>query len=119
MALNNRGTIVDINSGELPSGYTKPSVTTMTEEYKRNEILSIAKSGVDDPDDVTTFEALVTQINTDVSAIATADYDTVGLTVDVYTRLKVVTTNANLLGVLYTDGVVNYLCTIEIYIATS
>ena len=121
MALNNEGVTVSINANKLPSGYSKPSITTFSDyEYKQTEkVFAIAKSGVENASEVTTFEAIVTQLATDVGTAISADYDTTLNTVDVYTDLKSVTTNATVGDVLYTTGAVNYKCLVDVYIKTT
>lgn len=120
MALTNNGTAVFINASYLPSGYTKPTVTKVSDyEYKYSDaIITVAKSGVENATASTTFTNLVTAITTAISTMITTDFDTVGLTVTAYSNLKVVATNFDLEGVKYTNGAINYLCTCDIFVKT-
>lgn len=121
MALSNKGTVVSINDNKIPTGYTKPTVVTFDDSESKyiNREISIAKSGVENAVEVTTFTALVAAITAAVTALITADYDISGNTVDVYTNAKDIITNASVGSVLYTDGAVNYLCTVDIFVKTS
>lgn len=121
MALTNNGTSVYLNSSILPAGYTPPVITKFTDhKYKyENAVMAIAKSGVENANKVTTFTALVAAITTAVSAMVTADYNVSGLTVTAYANLKTVYHNFDLSGVEYTDGAINYLCTVDIFVKTA
>jgi len=119
MALNNEGTLVQISANRLPDGYVKPTVTEVVQEYIRSETLSIVKSGEENADPLVTMANIVAQITTDVSAIITADMDTVGLAVDVHTVLKGIVTDFTLAGVMFTDGAINYLCDVDVYVKTT
>jgi len=119
MALVNAGTLVNIGTSKLPSGYTKPTVTPIAGESKREMTLTIAKSVVENAAANTTMANILAQIVIQVDALVTADYDTVGLTVDVYTRLTEIDTNFDIAGELFTDAVINYLCTVEIFVKTT
>ena len=121
MALVNNGTAVFIDAAYLPVGYIKPIVTKFADsEYKDADVVvTIAKSGVVNANAVTTFTALVSAITAAVSAIVTADFNVAGLTVTAFSNLKVVTTNNDLAGVLYTNGTLNYVCTVDIFVKTA
>lgn len=115
----NAGTIVDISPDLLPSAYVKPSVTTFTHEYLQTTTLTISKASVENVAPETTFQNIVSAITTAVNTQIDADYDVTTPTVNVYTRLKAVRTNFVLAETLYTNGSINYICEVEIYIATS
>ena len=121
MALSNKGTVVNVNNNKIPSGYTKPVVATFddAESIYINRSISIAKAGVENANEVTTFTAIIAAITTAVTALITADYDIAGNTVDVYASVKDITTNASVGVDLYTDGAINYLCTVDIFVKTS
>ena len=120
MALTNNGTVVQVNNNKIPSGYTKPSVTTFADvesKYKNREI-TIAKAGVENANEVTTFTAIIAAITTAVGVLITADYDVTN-TVDAYAIVKDITTNASVGDELYTNVAVNYICNVDIFIKTS
>ena len=120
MALNFNGVKVSVADSVLPDGYSKPEVTEFDDqEYDRVEILTVAKSTVEDPDDDTTVNAIRTALDTQIQAIITADYDTVTLTVDAWADWTILQTNFNKSGVKFTDGAINFLCTCITYIKTS
>jgi hypothetical protein len=121
MALTNSGTAVYLVDSNLPDSYTRPTVTKFTDhEYKYTDaVMTIAKSGVEDSTSLLTFAALVTAVTAAVTTMITEDFDTVGLTVACYANLKTVSSNFNLSGVMYTDGAINYLCTVDIFVKTS
>jgi len=121
MALTNKGTQVFINESYLPAGYTKPTVDKFTDfeaKYPDYEI-QIAKAGVENADKVTTFTALVTAITAAVSAMITDDFNVGVLTVTCFANLKAVDHNFNLVGVLYSDGAVYYICNVDIFVKTA
>lgn len=120
MALTNNGSVVEVNDNKIPSGYTKPTVTTFDDDESKyvNRSISVAKSGVENANEVTTFTAIIAAITTAVSALITADYDVTN-TVAAYAVVKDIVSNAKVGDVLYTTGVVNYVCTVDIFIKTS
>lgn len=119
MALTHNGT--DVLISDVPSGYTKPSVTKFSDWENKYpaRVISIAKSGVEDPSDTTTFTALIAALNSAIEALINTDFDTTGLTVTSYANLSILATNHNSDGVLYTDGAMNYLCTVDIFVKTA
>ena len=121
MALTHNGTNVNIPAAELPSGYTKPTVSEFT-DYEQKYIsrtLTILKSTVDEVTALATFTALIAQLNTDIETLLTADFNVGALTVTSFANLKSVSTNNSLDGVLYTSGVLNYLCVVDIFVKTA
>jgi hypothetical protein len=119
MALTHNGTAVLVS--EIPSGYTRPTVSKFTDhelKYESREI-NIAKSGVENATASTTFTNIITALNTAIQSLLNADIDTTGLTVTSYANLKIISTNANISGVLYTNGAVNYVCTVDIFVKTA
>ena len=121
MALTHNGTQVNVPAAQLPSGYTKPTVTDFDDHelvYRAREI-TIAKSGVENATASTTMTNIVTSLNTAIEALLNADIDTTGLTVTSYAIMNGITTNNNLDGVRFTNGTDNYICTIDIYVKTA
>ena len=119
MALTHNGTAVLIS--DVPSGYTRPTVSKFTDSESKyiNREISIAKSGVENATESVTFTAIITALNTAIETLINADYNTSGLTVTSYANLTALTTNAILGSVLYTNGAVNYLCVVDIFIKTA
>ena len=119
--LTNNGTLVNIPQAELPTGYTKPDVTEFTdfEQKYTSRTITIAKSVVETATALATFEALMVQLNTDIETLLAADFNVATLTVTAYSSLKSVSTNNTLSNVLYTNGVLNYLCVVDIFVKTA
>ena len=119
--LTHNGTVVSIPAAELPSGYSKPAVTEFSdyEQKYTSRTMTIVKAGVDEATALATFTALMVQLNTDIETLLSADFTIASLTVTSYAVLKSVTTNANLAGVLYTTGAVNYVLTVDIFVKTA
>lgn len=121
MALTHYGTEVNVPAAQLPSGYTKPTVTDF-DDYESQYIerqFTIAKSGVENATATTTMANIISALNTAIEALLNADYDTTGLTVTSYATLKALTTNDNVSGVRFTNGAVNYVLTVNIYVKTA
>jgi len=117
MALVNNGIEVLLNADKLPVGYTKPVVTTFTDnEYQEVKEFIIGKASVDDPVEVTTFTALVAQAVTDLGVAISTDFDTVGQTVTVYGSLEAVDHDLKLGEELYTNVALNYKCRVRYYV---
>lgn len=117
MALVNNGTKVSIEQHNLPSGYTKPTVTEFAAEDWRSPVsktITIDKSTVEAATGSATFTALVAAVTSAVTTLA-ADYDATNA-VTVYADLTNVTTNFSRNGVLYTDGAIQYVCAVDIYV---
>lgn len=120
MALASNGVSVEISSELIPSGYVKATVTKFTDyEYVRSEIVTVAKSAVENADQTVTFENIVDAIKTALDAIITADYDTAGLTVTTYADFNAITMNYSLSSLFYDDSAQNYLCTCKLYVKTA
>ena len=121
MALTNNGTAVFLNDSYIPAGYTKPVITKFVDfeaKYPDYQV-SVAKSGVENANKVTTFTALVAAVTAAVSAVVTADFNVSGLTVTCFANLKVIDHNFELDGVQYTNGAINYICTVDIFVKTA
>lgn len=120
MALTNNGTVVSVNKNKIPTGYTKPTVTTFADhesKYDDREI-TIAKSGVENSDELVTFAAIIAAITDAVTTLISDDYDVTN-TVTAYGVVKDITTNAKNGEELYTNVAVNYICTVDIFIKTA
>lgn len=121
MALTHNGTKVNVPSAYLPGGYIKPEVDEFLdyENQYRSRVFTILKSTVEDPVSSVTFSNLMDQLNTDIIALLNADINTAALTVTSYAELNSVSTNNNLVNVLYTDGVLSYVLVVNIYVKTA
>ncbi len=126
--ITNRGTVNNISSGQKPSDYSDPSVTTFTDETcKYSDLeLSVLKATVDESDPATTMAAIIANgtigITKQALDLVTADFDLVARTVLMYTDWKQLRTNMSPVGAeddLLTDAATSYVCTVDIYVQTS
>lgn len=120
MALVNNGTKVSIPAGQLPTGYTSPTPTEFTDyEYVRESTKTVTKALHAAASAVTTFTAVVADINSQVSTEVTADYDTTGLTVTVWSEITSYRISNTLSGNLFTNAPDEYYLTVKSYIKTA
>jgi len=120
MALVNNGVKVSISDNQVPSGYTLPTPTEFTDqEYESVKVLTVAKADIDESNEVTSFTALVAAINTQVAALVTADYDTAGLTVTIWTDWTLLSHDFTVGAGYYTTDAINYTVTVLIYVKTA
>ena len=120
MARDNKGTMVGVDANELPSGYTKPSDVSF-DDYEtkyENEEITVAKSGVENATATTTMANIVSAVETAVNAIIDNDFDTAN-TVEVYSNITAIGLNMGVNQVRFTNGAINYVCTVDIFVKTS
>jgi hypothetical protein len=126
MAITNAGTVNKLLSIQVPSDYTRPTVTTFADyDYVRDITLTVLKETVDEADPATTMAAIISNatigITKQIDDILAADYIATR-TVTAYTNWTDLTTN--LTGVTKTDplltaAVASYVCTVKLYIKTA
>lgn len=114
-------TRVDLGASELPSGYTKPTITTFTDyEAKYSSYaITMTKASVENASASTTFTAILAALNVQLSAVLTADLNTATATITAYAVLKTLRTNTNVDEVFYTNGTTNYLLVVDIFYKTA
>lgn len=119
MAITNNGTKVSVRSGDIPSGYTKPTITEFADyEYINSIDVVLDKATIDEADPVVTFTALVAAITSAVTARITTDY--IGTnTVDIWTDFKTVKTNLTSNDAIYKADAPTYVCGVDIFIKTA
>ena len=119
--LTHNGSVVSVPQAELPTGYTKPVVTEFSdyEQEYTSRTMTVLKSTVENADGATTMTNLIAQLNTDIEALLSADFTIATLTVTSYAVVKSISTNDNLAGVKYTDGVLNYVLVVDIFVKTA
>lgn len=117
MAIVNNGTVVNVPSSKIPTGYTKPAVTEVvsTQPNYENISISVAKSTVEDASKVTTFTALVAAVNAAVTAQLDADFLATN-TVTAHAVFKDYRTNQIMNEALLTNTVNTYICTVDIFV---
>lgn len=120
MALTHNGTKVNIPAAELPSGYTKPVVSDFDDHETKytSRVINIAKLGVENATKETTMGNIITQLNSDIETLLSADFDVTNTVVS-YAVLKSLSDNLTLDGVKFTNGAINYVCVVDIFVKTS
>lgn len=117
MAITHNGTVNSLPQSQIPSGYTRPTVTTFTDvQYERTMSIEVDKTTVDEADADTTMTAI---FNNGTIGIVKQVADELALdflgtaTVTAYSELIALSTNK-------TDYLTNtaskYLCTVKIYV---
>lgn len=122
MAITNNGTKVSLGVNQIPSGYTKPSITTFEDhEYTRVLVLTVLKSTVQNATEATTLTNIIENatigINKQIDDILAADYLATA-TVTAYSDLTNIKSNIanDNKSDFYNNTVVSYLCTIKLFI---
>lgn len=121
MAFTNNGTKVSLQTAQIPAGYTLPAVDNLSNSaptYSAYQI-TIAKSTVENADKAATLTALVAAVTAAVTAKVQADFDDTANTVLCNADLVNLRNNQNFADGFYTNAVVNYVCTVNIYIQIS
>jgi len=126
MALTNNGTKVSLSGRDLPSGYTRASITEFTDyEQKYTDLeLTINKSDVeaaaagDALDDI--IDDATVGIDKQVEDIISADFDVSGNTVTAWIDFKNITSNQSTgEAAFYTNATPAYTVTVDVYVKTS
>jgi N-acetylglucosamine kinase-like BadF-type ATPase len=124
MAITNNGTKNSLPADQIPSGYTRPTITTFTDwEYQRTLTLSVLKSTVENATNSTTmtniFDDAVVGLDAQIEAIVAADYLATA-TVTTYADLRGLTTNVSDTndgnGIWLDDTAVSYIATVILYV---
>lgn len=126
MALTNAGTLVQLPSSRIPSGYTLPTVSSFNDwEYESSErTLTVLKSTVQNSDRATTLANILANatigINKQVSDLVTAEFDVTN-TVTCYAVLTGIDSNVSASGSndFYTDTSMSYSCTVKFYVKSA
>jgi hypothetical protein len=121
MALQNLGTAVNIEPVLLPTGFTKQVISDFTDyEYTQlAKIITIPKNNVQDADNKITFQNIVDEITSQVSTLIGTDFDETNNDIDCFATLESYTSDFTLNSVMFTNGAINYLCVVNIYIKTT
>lgn len=127
MAIVNNGVAVVMPDTRLPSGYTRPTVTVINPanaDWRSLETVTVSKSSVQNPSGSITLGNLVTSIQNTLNTSINARFNATNNIVS-QVNLRNVRTNIqggveeNVAGIFYTDGVINYLCDVEVLITAS
>ena len=97
MAIVFNGTVNQLPQNQIPTGYTRPTVTTFNDaEYDREDVLTVTKATVEDATNATTLTNIFNNgtvgLNVQITAIITADYINSN-NVEAYSILSALTTN--------------------------
>lgn len=127
MALTHNGVVNSLTENQIPSGYTRPTVTTFTDwEYKRVAIFSINKSDVENATASTTMTNLITDATNGIDKLVedelNNDFDATN-TVTAYSEWTALTTNQTPetgSGSSWLDTTAEqYQCTVSIFVKVS
>lgn len=123
MAIVNNGTQNLLPTDRLPSGYTRPTVSTFTDyQYVRTITLSVLKATVENATESTTMTNIISNgtvgVTKQVDDILAADFLATA-TVVAYADLKGLKTNYSSLGNdgdYLNDTAASYECEVKIYV---
>jgi len=123
MAITNNGVVNNLHADQLPSGYTRPTVTTFTDyEYTRTLTLSVLKSTVENATPSTTMTNIIENgtigLEKQIIDIVAATFIS-SQTVTTYGSLNSLTTNQsqNSSSETWLDNIAqSYTATVVLYI---
>jgi len=122
MAITNNGTKNSLPSNLLPSGYTRPSVTTFTDhDYVSELVIQVDKVTVDNATKATTLTNIIGQategITAKITAILAADY-LASATVTAYADFYKISSSieVNTTSDFYGNADVTYTCYCRLYV---
>jgi len=122
MAITNNGTKNSLKDGQIPTGYTKPTVTEFTDEEYVNELdLIVPKISVENASNSITMAGIISAITTQIDAILAGDYIATQ-TVDAWADLISLSTNLkSSLGDAdwLNNSAVNYIAKVKLYVKTA
>lgn len=126
MALTNAGTLVQLPSSRIPSGYTLPTVSSFSDwEYESSErTLSVLKSTVENSNKATTLANILANatigINKQVTDLVNAEFDVTN-TVTCYAVLTGIDSNQAASGStdFYNDTAMSYSCKVKFYVKSA
>lgn len=123
MAITNSGTVNSLTDNELPTGYTRPTVTTFTDwQYKRTLNLTVLKATVENATAATTMANIIANatigITKQITDILAADY-LASATVTAYADLTNLTNNLSNIsggGDYLKNTAASYQATVDLYV---
>jgi len=126
MAITNNGCVNNLPASQIPSGYTRPTVSTFTDwQYKRTLTLSVLKATVDDATRATTMtnirENATIGLNKQIVDIIAEDFvssETVTTYGD-WTALSNNFVDVTGTGTVLTDTAASYTCTVVLYVKSN
>lgn len=126
MAITNNGTMNLLPTKQIPSGYTRPTITTFTDwEYESTLTLSVLKATVENATASTTmtniFDNATVGLDKQIDDILAADYLATA-TVTAFAKLTAIETNytdTEATDAWLTNTAASYVCTVKLYVKTS
>lgn len=122
MAITNNGTVNSLSSDLLPSGYTRPTVTEISDyDYISELTLQVDKVTVDNATKSTTMTNIIGDgtvgISKQITDILAADY-LASATVTAYTDWYKISTNIGISTTsdLFNADLVTYTCYVRLYV---
>lgn len=127
MALTHNGVKNSLPETQLPSGYSRPSVTTFSDwEYKRVTTYTVAKANVENATASTTMTNIINDATYGLDKLVedelNNDFDVSGATVTAYSDWTAFTSNQSPetgSDPWLTTTAENYQCTVSTYIKVS
>ena len=122
MALTLNGTQNGLSVDRLPSGYTPPTVTAVSDfNYINSKVITIAVSGTATTTAAASMTAIVTATNSAVSTLLSADFTVASKTVTAYAVITDISTNlvpsvnSTTMAYLLSATTPSYLVSVNIY----
>ena len=122
MAIVNNGTVNSLSSTLLPSGYTRPTVTEISDyDYISELTLQVDKVTVDNATKATTMTNIIGDgtvgITKQITDILASDY-LASATVTAYTDFYKISSNieVNTTSDFFNDSLVTYTCYVRLYV---
>lgn len=119
MSVTNNGSKVSAPDEQLPSGYTRPTITTFSDyEYTRRVQLSVAKATVENATKTTTMANIIGNgtigVTKQVTDLITADVLAANTTL-IYADIVKVENNQTVATEQFSSVAAAYLVTVDIY----
>ena len=122
MAITNEGTENKLPAQQIPTGYTRPTITTFTVagEYRKELTLTVLKATVQNATPSTTmtniFDDGTIGLDKQIADLVTAEYDATA-TVNSFAQLVAMTDNIVVEGSDFlTAEATDYVCTVILYV---
>lgn len=122
MAITNNGTVNSLPDSQIPTGYTRPTVTTISDyDYVSDLSLTVLKSTVENATKATTMTNIITDaaigITKQITDILAADYLATA-TVTAYADLTGIDHNISPVSTsdFYNATAVSFTCTVKLYV---
>ena len=114
MALNFLGSRNNVPSGQLPDDYVKPTITPSFKGsgWTKSYNIEVTKSTVENADPATTVDNIVTDVDSQLTALISADLVVTGA-VEAYGIISSIRSNQVFEDDLYNDSTVTYVVAVQ------